>query len=93
MDFDLKEIAYVPTTGVRRTHQTPLVIANDESLKGYGCLVEAPTTFPIEIVRLAGPGLAPGRRQFGRSGGRHRRSLRILVARRDALRAQQRGRR
>ena len=51
MDFDPKEIAYIPTTGMRRVHETPLVAASDESLKGYGCLVETPTTFPIEIVR------------------------------------------
>ena len=51
MDFDLTEIAYIPTTGVRRVHETPLVVASDEALKGYGCLVERATAFPIEIVR------------------------------------------
>jgi hypothetical protein len=51
MDFDLKEIAYISTTGVRHIHETRLVAASDEALKGYGCLVETPTTFPIEIVR------------------------------------------
>ena len=43
MDFDPKEVA-------RQVHETPLIAASDESLKGYGCLVETPTTFPIEIV-------------------------------------------
>ena len=43
MDIDLKKIAYIPTTGVRRVHETPLVAANDASLNGYGCLVETPT--------------------------------------------------
>ena len=52
MDFDLDdEIAYVPTIGVRRLHETRLVAASGETLKGYGCLVEAPEDFPIEIVR------------------------------------------
>jgi ureidoglycolate lyase len=50
-DFDATEIAYVPTTGVRRVCETPLVAATDEHLKGYGCLVDAPESFPIEIVR------------------------------------------
>jgi len=40
MDFDLKEIAYISTTGVRHIHETRLVAASDEALKGYGCLVE-----------------------------------------------------
>jgi ureidoglycolate lyase len=50
MDVDQLEIAYVPTTGVRRAHETPVVVATDASLKGYGCLVDDPKSFPIEIV-------------------------------------------
>jgi ureidoglycolate lyase len=50
MDIDRLEIAYVPTTGVRRAHETPVVLATDATLKGYGCLVDDPKTFPIEIV-------------------------------------------
>ena len=34
MDFDTAEIAYIPTTGVRRVHETPLIAATNESLKG-----------------------------------------------------------
>ena len=51
MHFDPAEIAYVPTTGVRRVHETLLVAASDNTLQGYGCLVDAPESFPIEIVR------------------------------------------
>ena len=93
MDFDLKEIAYIPTTGVRRVHTTPLIVARDESLKGYGCLVETPTTFPIEIVRWPAQGWRPVDNDSGRPGRRHRGPVRILVEGRDALRAQHRGRR
>jgi ureidoglycolate lyase len=57
MDFDTAEIAYVPTTGVRKLHETPLVAANNETLKGYGCLVDGdPQKFPVEIVRWPAQG-------------------------------------
>lgn len=56
MNVDLSEIAYVPTTGVRRVHATPLVAATDVTLEGYGCLVDAPANFPIEIVRWPAQG-------------------------------------
>lgn len=56
MEFDPKGIAYTPTTGVRRVHETPLIAADDESLKGYGSLVVTPTTFSIEIVRWPAQG-------------------------------------
>jgi ureidoglycolate lyase len=59
MDFDPDEIAYVPTIGARRAHDTPIVAASDDTLKGYGCLVDAPTTFPIEIVRWPAQGWRP----------------------------------
>jgi len=42
METDLLEIAYVPTTGVRQVHVAPLVAASDDSLAGYGCLVDEP---------------------------------------------------
>jgi hypothetical protein len=51
METDLLEIAYVPTTGVRQVHVAPLDAASDDSLAGYGCLVDEPKAFPIEIVR------------------------------------------
>ena len=42
MDFQTNDIAYAPTTGVRRLHVTPLVAATEESLEGYGTLVADP---------------------------------------------------
>jgi len=51
METDLREIAYAPTTGVRQVHVPPLVAASDDTLAGYGCLVDEPKAFPIEIVR------------------------------------------
>jgi len=50
MDIDPQQIAYTPSTGVRRIHETPLVAASAESLAGYGRLVDNPREFPIEIV-------------------------------------------
>jgi hypothetical protein len=64
-DFDTAEIAYIPTTGVARVHDTPLVIASDESLKGYGCLVGNAQNFPIEIV----PWPAQGWRKIDANSG------------------------
>lgn len=34
----------------------PLIDATSESVKGYGCLVDAPANFDIEIVRWPGQG-------------------------------------
>jgi hypothetical protein len=31
-NFDVTDIHYLPTTNVSRVHETPLVIANDETL-------------------------------------------------------------
>ena len=56
MDIEPDAIAYVPSTGVRRVHDTPLVIATAATLEGYGCLVEDPQSFPIEIVRWPAQG-------------------------------------
>ena len=69
MDFDPGEIAYVPTTGVRRFHETPVVAATDTSLKGYGCLVDDPKAFPIEIVRWPAKGWRPIDPNSGDQGG------------------------
>jgi hypothetical protein len=49
--LELDNIVYAPTTGVRRAHETPLVAATDENLKGLGALVEDPARCEIEIVR------------------------------------------
>ncbi|HLJ21848.1 MAG TPA: ureidoglycolate lyase [Stellaceae bacterium] len=69
MDIDLATIAYVPTTGVRRVHETPVVAATDESLRGYGRLVDDPEEFPIEIVRWPAQGWRPGDANSGDQGG------------------------
>jgi hypothetical protein len=49
MPIDPRDIAYMPSTGVRRIHETPLLMASDETLVGYGCLVDDPRSFAIEI--------------------------------------------
>src|ERR1700684_4595223 len=36
------EFVHVPTPGVRRAHETPITLATEASLKGYGCLVDDP---------------------------------------------------
>ena len=69
MDIDPASIAYVPSTGVRRVHDTPLVTATAVSLAGYGCLVEDPKTFPIEIVRWPAQGWRPIDANSGDQGG------------------------
>ena len=69
MDFDVGEIAYTPTTGVRLTHRTALVAASEETLKGYGRLVEDPRSFPIEIVRWPAQGWRPVDANSGDQGG------------------------
>ena len=69
MDFDPANIAYMPTTGVRQVHHMPLVIANDESLEGGGCLVDEPENFPIEIVRWPAQGWRPVDENSGDQGG------------------------
>ena len=69
MNFDPAEIAYTPTTGVRRVCETPLVEATEASLKGYGHLVDAPQTFPIEIVRWPAQGWRPVDANSGDQGG------------------------
>jgi ureidoglycolate lyase len=69
MDFDPDDIAYVPTTGVRKAHETPLVDASNDTLKGYGCLVDEPKTFPIEIVRWPAQGWRPIDKNSGDQGG------------------------
>jgi len=69
MNFDPADIAYVPTTGVRRAHETPVRLASDASLQGYGCLVDDPRSFPIEIVRWPAQGWRPIDANSGDQGG------------------------
>ena len=56
MDIDGWKFAHIPSTGVRRMHESPLIAATDASLAGYGCLVDDPWKFPIEIVRWPAQG-------------------------------------
>ena len=67
--MELDALAYTPTTGARRVHDTPLVIATDESLKGYGRLVDDPKSFAIEIVRWPKQGWRPIDENSGDQGG------------------------
>jgi ureidoglycolate lyase len=69
MDFDPNEIAYAPSMGVRRMHETPLVAASPGSLKGYGALVNDPQSFPIEITRWPAQGWRPIDANSGDQGG------------------------
>jgi ureidoglycolate lyase len=69
MSIDLDDIHYVPTTGVRRVHEIPLVDATEESLKGYGLVVGEPKNFPIEIVRWPAQGWRPVDDHSGDQGG------------------------
>lgn len=65
----MDEIAYTPTTGVSAVCETPLVIASDETLAGYGRLVDDAETFPIEIVRRPASGCRPVDANSGDQGG------------------------
>jgi ureidoglycolate lyase len=56
VDIDRNRLAYVPSTGARRVHDTPLVTATAASLEGYGCLVDDPKSSRIEIVRWPAQG-------------------------------------
>jgi ureidoglycolate lyase len=69
MDIDTDKIAYTPSTGVRRVHETPLVAATPASLEGYGLLVDDPKNFPIEIVPWPAQGRRPIDRNTGDQGG------------------------
>jgi len=69
MDLALDRIAYTPSTGVRRVHETPLVVATSESLRGYGLLVEEPKSFPIEIVTWPAQGWRAIDAGSGNQGG------------------------
>ncbi|MCA9298405.1 MAG: ureidoglycolate lyase, partial [Phycisphaerales bacterium] len=55
-------------SGMRR-HPIPIVRATNESLEGYGCLVEDPSSFEIEIVRWPAQGWRPVDPDCGDEGG------------------------
>ncbi len=69
MTINLDQIAYAPTTGVRKAHETPLVAATDASLRGYGRLVADPANCPIEIVRWPAQGWRSVDTNSGDQGG------------------------
>ena len=69
MDIAADELAYTPSTGVHRVHDTPLVVASAASLEGYGLLVDEPKTFPIEIVQWPAQGWRPIDAGSGDQGG------------------------
>jgi hypothetical protein len=69
MDIELDDIAYIPTVGVSRVHAAPLVLADDESVKPYGRLVDAPDDVAIEIVRWPAQGWRPVDANSGDQGG------------------------
>jgi len=50
-------------------HQVPLVVATDDSVKGYGCLVDHPDDIDIEIVRWPAQGWRPVDADTGDEGG------------------------
>ncbi|HEX4739702.1 MAG TPA: ureidoglycolate lyase [Caulobacteraceae bacterium] len=62
-------IAYVPTVGVRRMVEAPVVRATRKSLEGYGRLVDDPASFPIEIVRWPARNWRPVDTNSGDQGG------------------------
>ena len=69
MEFDPADIAYTPGKHVRIAHETPVVMATDESLKGYGHLVDDPAAHRIEIVRWPAQGWRPVDTNSGDQGG------------------------
>jgi ureidoglycolate lyase len=69
MEINVSELAYEPTTGVRRVHETPLIAATEKTLEGYGVLVDDPRGFPIEIVRWPAQGWRPIDENSGNQGG------------------------
>jgi ureidoglycolate lyase len=62
-------LSYPPTTGVRRVCAAPLVAATDASLAGYGCLVDDPRGFEIEITPWPAQGWRPIDPNTGDQGG------------------------
>lgn len=69
-DLDLGEIAYIPTTGVTKVFDVPVVDATTENIKGYGQIVDAdPKNFPIEIVQWPVQGTRPVDANSGDQGG------------------------
>jgi hypothetical protein len=69
MNIATDTLSYPPTTGVRRVLETPLIAATDASLAGYGCLVDDPAAFEVEIVTWPAQGRRPIDPDTGNQGG------------------------
>lgn len=69
MNFDSNKITYVPTTGVNKVFEPAIVLADNETLKGYGQIVESPENFRIEIVQWPAQGWRPIDPNSGDQGG------------------------
>lgn len=68
--FNPAELSYVPTTGVHRVHETPVLAATEDALKGYGLIVHRdPKAFPVEIVPWPAQGRRPIDKNTGDQGG------------------------
>ncbi|MEH6444004.1 MAG: ureidoglycolate lyase [Oceanospirillaceae bacterium] len=52
-----------------KTYQVPLIIANEQTVKGYGCLVDDPSNFAIEIVQWPAQGWRKIDNNTGDEGG------------------------
>lgn len=52
-----------------KLHSVPLIEATDDSVKDYGCLVDDPENFDIEIVRWPAQGFRPVDDDTGDEGG------------------------
>lgn len=61
--FDASEKPSLPL------HKVPLVVATEESVRGYGCLVDDPDNFEIEITRWPQQGWRPIDEGTGDEGG------------------------
>jgi len=68
--FNPAELSYVPSTGVQRVHETPVLAATDDTVKGYGKIVRGdPRDFPVEIVPWPAQGTRPIDKNTGDQGG------------------------
>lgn len=68
-EFDASKIAYIPTTGVQKVFETPLIEATLDNIKGYGHIVDDPAECQIEITRWLAQGWRPVDENSGDQGG------------------------
>jgi ureidoglycolate lyase len=69
MTLEAANLAYAPSTGVHRAHETPVILASETTLKGFGSLVTEPEGFAIDIVRWPAQGWRPIDSNSGDQGG------------------------